>query len=512
MPETKHPAHIPPDTREELTVADIVRFFHRNWRLIFGTAALAGLGTALVLLLVVPKKYEASATLVIVPPRVSSDLKPQTLTVQSYQKILESDAVIAEAKSRLVRQSIWAADEPLRLGKELESRIFVSRRAEETTLAPMLQAVARGKTGDQAAAIANAWAAVFLERAHELVAGTTSATVQFVEQEYPEARDSLTKLEDTRVAAANHLQKRYDLSANVWDQRITAFRNETTGLLSVYEAETRRLKEEYSSQHNLDSRKAQLEAMRKAYSDLQDEQARVTSQLELKQLQLEAARKQLARTTPLVTLQKAITDDALWRSVADAKGGTPDWKALQGRSLTSQEVNAVYTALSAKVADIEMDVNAMVPRAATLAAGLERINTEMKALETNYRADDAGLEKLARERQSELEQLKAQRENQLAELSRAKQSELDGIKRETDTRLVQLDREIAQQREFFSYLAKNHNQALLAKAQENVEDARLGAPAVPPQTTEPRGLATKSLLAVVIGGVLGLGAGLVREA
>jgi capsular polysaccharide biosynthesis protein len=365
---------------QELRFIDVVHFFRRNWRLVIGPAALTGVGTALVLFLVVPRKYEASATLVIVPPRFSSELKPQTLTVQSYQKILESDAVVLETKKRVVRQGFWSIDKPLRLGKELESRIFVSRRAEETTLAPMLQAVTRGRTGEQAAAIANTWAEVFLERTRELAVGSTSSTVQFIDQEYPRVRDALAKLEDARATEANVLQERHDRTATSWDDKITTLKNATTQLVADYEAETRRLVETFNSTKSLDNRGAQLEALRKAYSDLQDEQARVASQLQLKQFQLEAARRQLASTAPLVTLQKAMTDESVWRSMADAKGGNPDWATLQQRSLATQEVNPVYTALSEKVAEIEMDVNAMVPRAAGLTKDLDRINEEMKLL------------------------------------------------------------------------------------------------------------------------------------
>src|SRR3972149_12294317 len=99
---------------QELSFTDIVQFFRRNAALIFGTAFAVGLLTAAFLLLAVGKTYEASATLVIVPPRFSSELKPATLTVQSYQEILQSDAVIVEAKKRLVERGLFAPGRPPR--------------------------------------------------------------------------------------------------------------------------------------------------------------------------------------------------------------------------------------------------------------------------------------------------------------------------------------------------------------------------------------------------------------
>ena len=524
---------------QEVSFTDMVQFFRRNWSLIVGLGALAGLGTAFVLLLV-PSKYEASATLYIAPPRVTSDLKPrtltivpnkneasttlvilppgfgsdikpQTLTIQSYQKILESDAVIAEAKKRLVAQTQFPFDRPLRLGAELESRISAARRPEEVT-APMLQAVARGRTGEQAAALANTWAEVFLERTHELVGGTTISTVKSIDEQYLQARDNLAKIEDARVLEANALQKHFNEAATRWGDRITAFKAETSSLIATFQAETRRLVEEFNGQHSLDNRKAQLAALRKVYGELQEDQARVVSQLELKQLQLDAARKQLAETPQLLTLQKAITDDVLWRSLADSKSGNADWKAMQQRSLATQEINPVHTSLSTKTAELEMDVNALAPRGAALTKDLERISAEMKTLETQVRTHEANLEKLAREREAGLQELAEERGNKLSQLTRNREEELDGIRRQMDTRLGQTDRNIDQQRDLFRQLVETYNQGILARREDNVEGVRLSAPAVAPEQPQPRGRATKSVLATILGGMLGLGLALVREA
>ena len=469
----------------ELSFAEIVAFFQRHWRLIFGTAFAAALITCLVVILFVPHGYEAATTLIIVPPKFASDLKPATLTVQGYQQLLESDAVIAEARKRLIARGVLRPKDVLRLGWEIDTKIFASRRAEETVLAPMLQSIARSDSPEKAAEIANTWANVFLERTSDLITGTTSSSVKFIDQQYPQVLDSLVKIEDERANLADGYQKRYDDVAASWDDKVSALKNETTSLLAAQQAETRRLIEEFRGQHNLESRRAQLTALRTAFSALQGEQAGVASQLQLKQLQLDAARRQLAQTQQLLTLQKAITDDSLWRAQAEgANGGAKtDWTALQDRSLRSQEVNPVYTSLSEKTANIEMEVNSLIPRAAGLTADLERLNTEMKKAEASLGSDEAALDKLQRERAAGLAQLQEDRENMLTHLTHERQAALDAIKRETDTRLGQADRMISQERDLFAELAKNYNQARLAKGEQNMEDIRLGAPAVPPETS-----------------------------
>jgi capsular polysaccharide biosynthesis protein len=492
--------------------SDVVAFFRRNLRLIAATSLGMAVVTAVVVLLILPRTYEASVTLVIVPPKFSSELKPQTLTIQSYQKILESDAVLAETRRRLAEKGYFPKPKRFKIGEDLETRIFVSRRAEELTLAPILQAVAQSETAEQAAAIANTWAEVFLARTRDLVVGSTSPTVQFIDAQYPKAREKTAALEDQRVLTANAFQRRYDDATTSWDARISALKNETADMVAVYRSETRRLTEEFRSTRNLETRKLQLDAIRKAYSELQSGQAQVSAQLQEKQLQLDATRRQFNAIPQFITLQKAITDDALWRLVANGEDKQPDWKALQGHSLMTEELNPVHTELARRLSQLESDVNALTPRAAQLAERLAEISKETSNMDVSVSADEAGLEQLNQERDAGLARLREDRSNRLSGLTRQRQNELDAIKREWDTKLGQLDRDIAQERELLSELAKNYNQATLARGQQDFEDVRLGAAAVVPDTQLPRLGALKTLLGLVIGGLLGTGAALVREA
>src|SRR5664280_1214939 len=246
----------------ELSFADIVAFFRRHWRLIFGTAFAAGLVTGLFVILFVGHSYEAAATLIIVPPKFASDLKPSTLTVQGYQQLLESDAVIAEARKRLIASGVLRADSVLQLGREINTKIFASRRAEETVLAPMLQAVARARSGEQAAAIANEWANVFLERTRELVAGTTSSTVQYIDTQFPQTKATLEKLQDSSVLAANTFQRQANETTNRWDSRLATFSQETQALLASHEDETRKLVATYDEQTRLAVAGYQMETLK----------------------------------------------------------------------------------------------------------------------------------------------------------------------------------------------------------------------------------------------------------
>ena len=508
---TSQPVGVSTSGRGEITLPQIVGFFRRNALLIGGAAVAAGALTVASILLFVPRSFEASATLVVVPSAFSSELKPATLTVQAYQKLLESDAVVLEARERLVRQGVLQDSDHLRMGRELESRIFVSRRAEETTLAPMLQAVARGRTAERAAQIANTWAEVFLERTRDLVVGNATAAVRFVEKQFPEARASLALLEEQRVAAADSYQQRMDDSSSVWEKRITAFENETAMLVAEKQGGTALLLAKLKGELNLNTRDAQLSSLRNAYSELQDEQARIYSQLDQRRLELAASRRQLAATPQLLTLQKAISDDALWQRVATGEKPETDWKALQSRSLQSQEVNPLYTEVATRVVELETQVDALAPRAAEMEAKLAQMSQALNALEVSVGADQAAVEKLTLEKEAELVALRAERERAAGELSRGRQAEQEAIQREREAKLAQLDRNIQQQSDLYSQLAKSYNQAVLAKAQQEIEDVRLAAGAVSPEQPRSRGTAAKGLLAVIVGGMLGTLVALVRE-
>ena len=224
----------------EIALKQIVRFFHCHWRFIGAWAVAAGLMVGLSTL-VSPRRYTATATLVIIQPKLSSELKSQTLTMPGYQQLLESDAILAETAQQLIARGVLEEGTVLRVGKRLKTHIFVSKQWKEETLAPMLQVEVRSKTPDQTAAIADTWAQVFIERTQSLMHGTTSDAVQFIDREYPRAQERLAELEEERASLAEEFQQRFDAAANRWDETNSMFGAETTALTATFQAETLRL-------------------------------------------------------------------------------------------------------------------------------------------------------------------------------------------------------------------------------------------------------------------------------
>lgn len=173
------------------TLPDWIRFVRRHWLLILGCSLGAAAIVAISLTLLFPPEYEASATVVVLPPLFSSALKPEPISVQGYQRLLESDAVIGETAQRLVEDGVLEEDETTSLGEPLESRIFVARREEQTALAPIIEVRAHASSGAKAAAVANAWAETFLDSSRQLFAGSLERTAELIQAQYQKKQDEV---------------------------------------------------------------------------------------------------------------------------------------------------------------------------------------------------------------------------------------------------------------------------------------------------------------------------------
>lgn len=495
-----------------VTIGDMIAFVLRTWKPVVAGCLVVGTIALLLMLFVLPDIYEASTVLVVVQPTFSSDLKPSTLTVQGYQRLLESDAVVAETTRRLRHENVLLPSDALRVGDAIQSRIFVSSRSEERELAPMIEAIARWSDPDAAAVIANTWAAVFLDQVRELMSGTTSSTVQFVDEQYRRTKASLAALEEDRLELDSSFSEEYDATAQRWDDKVLQYESETQDLIAAYVAETLRLMETTSADLTIETRTAQLAALRAAYKDLQDEQAKVASQLDLNRLRLESARHQLAATPKTLTLRRGITDEAVWEALAtslDRSEGT-DLESLFDHKLASEELNPVYLELSSRTSDLELEVSSLEPRAEQLLDRLAVMTDDFHALDTTLGENRATLEKLRQQRAAGLANLKQERQLGLDHLKQDKERTLERLENTWETRVVQIERDIDQESELFSELATNFNEASLATTSSGVEDVRVGAAAVPPDRPQSSYVFIRSALAALFGGFLGLLFALVR--
>ncbi len=468
-----------------LTLADIIRFSRRHVLLILGTTLAVPFVALLILTFVVPAKYEASVTLVVMPQTFASELKPLELPVDGYLTLLESGSVIATTVRHLREQEILDGTEALRLGSELETRTSTAPGSEEPP-APTIEAVARGKTAKQAAAIANTWTQVFIEQTHLLLTSSVSPTIELIEQEYRKARDQLESLEQKHLETANQYYKRIDQLELTWDRRLAELKNETEDLIVAYHSETRRAAADLVDSKYLNP------TVTDGSSSAAEEPIR--EELEKKLLQVLALRTQLAQTPRFLILEKSLSDDALWQALArpQAKGYDPG--RFVELSLVTEEANPLFDELTLRLSQIEIDLDALSPE--------ERRQAQrfMMELEQHQAERSAGLSKLVAERTLGLQDLKRQRKQKL-----------EALQRERDIHLEQLELDIMIRKEHYDKLARNNEEASLAKAEQDILDVRLSSPAVPPVLPEQRPTILIVIAAVMGGGLLGFLLALVRE-
>ena len=471
------PSFDPPAERS-VTISDILYFFRRQWLTIGGTAAAAGLITS-VFLLTRPPVYVASATLVVVPLAFKSELSASALPVQGYQRLLESDAVVAGTASRLRAGGALDDDGDLRLGPNLETRIFVSRRAEETTLAPVIEAVGYADTPEHAALMVNTWVDVFLDQISLLFNDGLSPTLDLIESQYQKERHQLQTLEDRLIQVTDEQEQRINSAMRTWDRRIGEANNETKDLLASYNTDTRRLMVEAAGAEG-------LEVLHADGGGGDDALARQLSQI----LSL---RTELAQTARLNVLERAITDDSLWQVMISRPVGTGDLEPALNQTLRDEQVNPVYDELTLRLSALEMD------RPSLSAAERQKFQAFTAALEAVQSERNTGLLKLISDRTLAIENMERQRA-----------LEVEALRRERDLVTNRLRRDISSQSDLYRKLAANYNEVTLAKAEQSGLDVRMGAPAVAPRRQE-RQIALKGLVAAVLGGIFGLlGAG-VRE-
>lgn len=504
--------------RELLALRETVRFFRRHWLLVLGFA-LGCLAIVLLFVVLTPRTYEAAATLVVIPPRFSSELKPRPLSVQGYQRLLESDGVVTETRRELMEDGTLVDGDSLRVGVELVSRIFVSRRAEETALAPVIEAIGRAASPEAAASVANTWARIFLDRSRDLTAGSVQPTIEFIETQFQAARRELEILSGEYLETADDYQRRIDgaegrwdrtldATRSRWDRELVGFQKDSEDLVAEYQTTTRQDFEAFGARVGL------IEPGREGAPPTAGEEGEVGVETAPRAVdggalvvldKMMSLRIQLAQTPQFLVLEKAMSDDALWQMMALGQSEHLDLQDLPLRNLLTQEVNPVFSELMLRLSEIELQMALLNPETRDwvrrVSAGLERLQ----------RQRSAGLSKLFADRATELDVLEEQKRLELDELRRKMDQELASLQRQRDARLGELDRDLVHARDLFDELASNYNEADLARATEDMEDVRLGSPAVPSLQPVDRLLPLKAFAALILGSILGTAVALGRE-
>jgi len=497
---------------DEWTAADGIRFMHHYRWLISGWGLGLGVAGAVASLVLITPEFEASATVVVSPPPVNSTISPHTLSVQSYQRLIESDAVVADLRARLMMSGDLDATAPLQVGNQLSTALYLSKKDEGVSLAPMLQLSARNHDAERAARIANAWAEVFFARVRSLTAGTTDSSVAFVDQQFQQLRTQLAAAESASVAAADDIQGKQAALSLEWDRKVADATQDAARAKATYQNTTKQLVEQFMSGKNLQLRIAVADANLKAIQEIQTEVTGINSRLEMRQTELASAKERLAETPAGLISRRAVTDDAVWQSISSGRMSTEERKRFLDQGMFSEVPNPAHADMVTRVANLEIDVAALTPREAKLRADLATKSAVLKAEDTALRTDQVALDELTRGREIGLQSLAEDLSLKEATLKRERDLVIQGFNRQAEIRQAAIHRGLAQEKTLYEQFAKYQSEAVIAKAQENRQDVQLAVPAVAPTSPKASRRSQMAVIAGILGLLIGVGHAVVRGA
>lgn len=497
---------------EEFSLTDSIRFLYRNRFLILGWGLGLGIAGAAASYALITPVFEAEALLKIDPPPGDVKTVNTSLNVPGYQRLVENDSIIAEVRTRLIREGKIAADATLQIGKELKTAAFISKKDESVAIAPYIQLMASDADAERAATIANIWTEVFLQRVHALNVGGTKNNFAVTELQFQQQRARLATVEDTRAKFADETQVKQAALIQEWDRKVADSIQSAAKAKAEYINETKRLVETFSAEKNLEVRSAILDSSREGLQALHGEKVGIKSRLEQRRIELATAKTRLEVTPANLITRRAISDEATWQAIASDKMTPEQRKKFLSQGMITEQANPEYEALASQINKLEIDVSFLTTREEKLEEDIKAKTKILQAEEIVLRTTKASFDELKRNREIGVQALTEDNDLKIASLKRERDIVVEGFKRQTDNRLAILDRDIAEARTQYAILAKQYSDGQIAQLLADRQDIHLAAPAVAPTKPQRSKRTLIALGAAFFGIFLGLGHAVVRNA
>lgn len=465
-----------------IRLEEVVRFVRRHALLLAICTLIPCAATLFYLKLVQQPVYQATATLLRTPSQIRSDLSPAPLSIQGYEQLLRSASVVSDTIDRLKQSELLASGQTLRMGRQMDSRIFLSRRSDEAVLAPMIEVIGRSTDPELAAHIANHWSASFLEHTEGLNTDSIEPVVQIIAGQYAKARQELVRAEALVDETANDFETRIHEELARWEQRFLDFSKRTEDLIVEHQTESQQ-----AISGVLDRA---LLLLSRTESTPSLSVLRLTRQIQ----RVGWLRTQLAQTPEVVSLEVAPSSDVLWQALLAGEYAPSQLTGFFPTRLHTDQVNPAYIALTEELAELELDLTPLHP---DRQAELRALLSEMERVQ---RTRSAGLRKLG-----------AEHVQKLTAIDRQKDEALERLRRERETMVSRLQRDAAIQRESFHELAKRFEETEVARAAQDVRDIELASTATTPRDPVQVHSALKALLAACVGLGLGIVVAIVLE-
>lgn len=464
------------------SLAEAVRFLLRYRWLIVGVALVTAIAGFVAVRWGAPPRYRAVATLIVAPPRIPGNLQAEELPIQAYERVLASDAVLAETRRRLAEGEVPTSGQRLVLGDDLAIRLSIAERTERP-LAPTLELVAYSTRPERAAVVANTWSEAFLDHWSALTGESSEASGQFVSEEFSKARDEVARLQQRAVEVAGESEVVVVDVERRWERRISEAVEEADLVASGYRQQTGVAIGDYNA-----------ETHRRLHA-LVEEELPPSGELRGLLLQIVALRARLAQSLEVMLLE---------RGTGGNESRPELWSPPEVEWV--EEINPLHAELTLRVAELESQVEALLGDAETHA-----LRPLLVALELAQRERAAGLRTLQEERLRGLDRLRRRQRFAVEEFRRARERELAGIARQRQLSDSALARDLAPAQQLFDQLSRSLGDAGLVASSRALPDVRLASGASPPVAAQPRRAGFYAGLGFIFGSLAGIVLAVMRE-
>ena len=345
---------------KEIDLRDYINVITKRKKTILTVFFVAVITTAVASLLM-PRVYQATTSIMIMPSRLQTALSPTqisldveratatgeyitpapAISIPTHRALLKSNTVLERIidKLKLTDQS----------GKSLTPDDLDERlNVEEAKGTNILRLEVEDSKPRIAKEIANAWAEEYLKYNHELISGEVKGTGDFVVSQFEIARENLLQSEEAI--------------------------------------------KDFKDKHKVDLMRAELNIKKEKLNNEKREHLNLGIALKTKEDSLKELKEQIENQEKFIVVSKAITDDALWQ-----REGRGDLEGLDDRKLRSEEINPLYQALKTRIVNTEIELNTLKSRFGHLERSIELTRKEIDELEKIVNQKEFELTKLTRQ-------------------------------------------------------------------------------------------------------------------
>ena len=419
--------------RDIFDPAEILRLLIGNkWKLIIVTVVV-GFITA-VITLILPETYESSASLILREPKVPITGEASPLEIEMLQSLTDSTKIKMDVFNQMQHLGVLR-DVPYRSFEKTLRTAVDKKIGRDLALLPMIRLSVRARKPELAAKIANAWVNEVTSASATIYSGDIESVTTFTKGMYDKVNSDLLAseeaytlhlLQSSPTLAENRLTAQHAAYSDIFSECVrldndiatsTALLTETVARLNrqelngvwvgnVYADSLRNnrpqdipknttttlqivqlLREIDQNQKKLDdyeqASEVQYNEMLLKNKDKQLEQitqeiVKSEDQLAKSETQYKALQGELHEIPQKLTLNKAITDDALWQAYLNGKLSANAFKPLK-----SEESNPVYESIKPGVVQLSGEIQGQKSRVKYFAGKTETLRDEVSKLAKN---------------------------------------------------------------------------------------------------------------------------------